>query len=98
MRIWPACVTPAKNNFICESIEKRVKRTRDAEHFAGRYPGAGLPHAGAYNSVPILESDGAHAPYVLTIVYTVTQTTYGLQREILRMRAKPACVSKSAWH
>jgi hypothetical protein len=37
-RILPACVAPAKNNFIWVPILKR-------------------------NSVPILESDGAHAPY-----------------------------------
>jgi hypothetical protein len=43
--IWPACVVHAKNNFICESIVKRDKRTRDAGRCAGRYPGAGHPHA-----------------------------------------------------
>jgi hypothetical protein len=45
MRIWPACVAPANNNLICESIVKRDKRTRDAGYCAGRYPGAGHPHA-----------------------------------------------------
>jgi hypothetical protein len=29
-RIWPACVAPANNNFICQPIVKRDKRTRGA--------------------------------------------------------------------
>jgi hypothetical protein len=32
-----ACVAPAKNNFIWESIEKRDKRMQDAGRCAGRY-------------------------------------------------------------
>jgi predicted Co/Zn/Cd cation transporter (cation efflux family) len=39
-RIWPICVTPAKNNFVCVSIVKRDKRMRDAGRCARRYPAA----------------------------------------------------------
>jgi hypothetical protein len=38
---WPACVAPAKNNFICLFIVKRDKPMRDARH----YPAAEHPHA-----------------------------------------------------
>jgi hypothetical protein len=37
------CVAPAKNNFICASIVKRKKPTRDAVCS----PNAGRPHTGA---------------------------------------------------
>jgi hypothetical protein len=41
----PACVAPAKNNFVCVFIVKREKRMRDAGCSAGRYPAAEHPHA-----------------------------------------------------
>jgi hypothetical protein len=41
----PACVAPAKNNFICIFIVKRDKRMRDAGRCAGRYPAAEHPDA-----------------------------------------------------
>jgi hypothetical protein len=44
-RDWPACVAPAKNNFICVFIVNRDKLTRDAGRCAGRYPTAKHPHA-----------------------------------------------------
>jgi hypothetical protein len=46
-RTWirPACVAPANNKFIFESIEKRDKRTPDARRCARRYLGADNPHA-----------------------------------------------------
>jgi hypothetical protein len=119
-RDWPACVAPAKNNFICLFIVKRDKRMRNARP-AFRMPA--FPHCGALcgasprcvasacvsvptNSVPILESGGAHALYCTNDCqnsYAIRrklklETAYDPQREILRMRANPACVSKSAWH
>jgi hypothetical protein len=56
-------------------------------------------------SVSILESDGAHAPNCTndcqychaTRRKLKLETVYHLQREISRMRAKSACVIKSAW-
>jgi hypothetical protein len=103
MRIWPACVAPAKNNFICESIVKRDKRTRHAGRCAERYI---RMRKHTCNFSALLETDGAHAPYCTndclyrhaTRRVTETQTAYDPQRDILRMRAKPACVSKFAWH
>jgi hypothetical protein len=42
---WPACVAPAKNNFIFVFIVKRGKRMWDAGRCAWRYPAAEHPHA-----------------------------------------------------
>jgi hypothetical protein len=81
--IWPACVTPAKNHFMCESIVQRDWRTRDMGRWA--LPWRTPTHADAPSAcvrvpttfVPILESDGAHHGrthrIVLMIVNTVTQ-------------------------
>jgi hypothetical protein len=46
--IWLACVAPANNNSICESIVKRDKGTRDVRRCARRYPSAGYPHTWAW--------------------------------------------------
>jgi hypothetical protein len=71
-QIWPACVAPAKNNFICEFIVKRDKRMRDAGRCAGRYPGVGnRTRERAYNfSAHFSVRRGART--VLTIVNSVT--------------------------
>jgi hypothetical protein len=58
LRTWPACVAFAKNNYICVSIVKRDKRTRDVG-CCGTYPCVSMPTT----SVSILDSGGAHAPY-----------------------------------
>jgi hypothetical protein len=59
LRFWSACVAPAKNKFICESIVKCDKR-RGAVR--GVTPVRGIRmRERAYNA--ILESDGAHALY-----------------------------------
>jgi sulfatase maturation enzyme AslB (radical SAM superfamily) len=70
-----------------------------------------VPHCGASacvsvptTSVPILESGGAHASYCnkdceychATRRKLNLETAYHAQRELSRMRANPACVSKSA--
>jgi phosphatidylserine decarboxylase len=44
-RDWPACVTPAKNNFVCVSIVKREKRMQVEGRCAERYPATEHPHA-----------------------------------------------------
>jgi hypothetical protein len=44
-RDWPACVAPAKNNFMGIYIVKRDKPMRDTGRCAGSYPAAEHPHA-----------------------------------------------------
>jgi hypothetical protein len=98
---WSACVAPENNNFKCLFIIKRDKRMRDAGCCAGRACVC-VPTT----SIPILESGEAHAPYCnhdcqcchATRRKLKLETAYDTQREISRMRANPACVSKSAWH
>jgi hypothetical protein len=69
MRDWPACVALAKNNFICVSIVKRDKRMREA--LCGALPccRASACASVATILVPILETDGAHAPHCTNDLY-----------------------------
>jgi hypothetical protein len=103
-KIKPACVAPAKNNFICESIAKRdiARGTQGAVRGVTPVRRIRMLEC-AYNFVPSLESDGAHTPYCTNdCLYRHAirrklklETAYDPQRETLRMRASPVCVSKS---
>jgi hypothetical protein len=68
MRIWPAYVAPAKNYFICVSIETEVPRL-DRGGVQGVTPVRGIRmreriyNFNVVSFYSILVSDGANAPY-----------------------------------